>query len=169
MSNNFARLQVRNRAVKRARPALALAAAVGLTALAMAQGAPRPEQLIKWRQSAYQVLAWNSARLKAAVSGRYDAREVQAAANALSATANAGLPALFPPGTERGKGWRDTTARDSAFDDATGFRVLNDDFAREAATLARLAAGNDPQAVNEQFLKVAKACKSCHDRFRQTD
>jgi cytochrome c556 len=175
MAKIEARFHFRNRAVRRARPGgpsatlglLALLAS--LPALAPAQGAPRPEQVIKWRQSAYQVIAWNSARIKAALAGKYDAREVQAAANTLAALASAGVPALFPHGTERGKGWRETTARASVFSDAAAFRQRSDEFARESALLAKLAAGVDPQAVRDQFLKVAQTCKSCHDKFRQTD
>ena len=49
------------------------------------------------------------------------------------------------------------------------FRALTEEFAREASTLARVAAAGDRATVNEQFLKVAQACKACHDKFRQTD
>lgn len=173
MSKSGARFHFRNRVVMRVSLLMALAflAPAGTTP-AQAQSAPRPEQLIKWRQSAYQVIAWNSARLKGALAGEaanYDAREVQAAASALAAVANSGLAALFVAGTERGKGWRETTARAAVFSDAQGFRKLNDEFASEAAALARLAAGTDQKAVHAQFLKVAQACKACHDKFRQTD
>jgi cytochrome c556 len=46
---------------------------------------------------------------------------------------------------------------------------MTDEFARAAAELARLANGADQQAVTDQFARVAKACKSCHDNYRQTD
>ncbi len=115
------------------------------------------------------MLAWNSARIRNALTGAWDAHEVQSAANALAAVANSGLPGLFPAGTAEGKGWRATTVAPSAFTDTAKFRELNDDFARQANELARIAAGGDAQAVNGQFLKVAQACKSCHQRFRQTD
>ncbi|HEU5135923.1 MAG TPA: cytochrome c [Steroidobacteraceae bacterium] len=167
------RFHFRNRAVTRPRVrvpgALFAMAAVVLAPWATAQNAPRPETLIKWRQSAYQVIAWNSGRIKAALAGQYAAHEVQAAATALAAVANSGLAGLFAPGTADGKGWRETTARDEAFSDATKFRTLTDEFAREANTLARLAAAGDRATVNEQFLKVAQACKACHEKFRQTD
>jgi cytochrome c556 len=145
-----------------------LSAFLGATAV-MAQAAPRPESLIKWRQSAYQVIAWNSGRIKAALAGQYDAQEVQSAATTLAGVANSGLANLFAPGTEHGKGWRETTARDAVFSDARQFRALTEDFARETNTLARAAASGDRGAVNDQFLKVAQACKACHDKYRQTD
>ena len=140
-----------------------------LSASVCAENAQRPESLIKWRQSAYQVIAWNSGRIKAALAGSYPRQEVQSAANVLAAVANSGLPTLFVPGTASGKGWRETTARDEVFSDAEKFRALTEEFAREANTLARVAAAGDRTTVNEQFLKVAQTCKSCHNQFRQTD
>ena len=163
----------RDRAVTRLLPGASVTAvAVALTMFPMmgaAQSAPRPGQLIKWRQSVYQVIAWNTARIKAALAGNYDAREVQAASNALAAIAASGLPGLFPAGTEKGKGWRETSAKPAVFADAEKFRQHSEEFSREAGLLARLAAGTDQKAVREQFLKVAGTCKSCHDQFRQTD
>jgi len=150
------------------RAVLAIVALAGCWA-ASAQGAPRPEALIKWRQSAYQVIAWNSGRIKTALAGQYAPLEVQSAATTLAAVANSGLAALFAPGTADGKGWRETTARDEVFSDTQKFRALTEEFAREANTLARLAAAGDRATVNEQFLKVAQACKACHEKFRQTD
>src|SRR6187551_1456536 len=173
MSTVEKRFHFRNRAVTRARPhapgKLMLGVVALLSASVCAENAQRPESLIKWRQSAYQVIAWNSGRIKAALAGSYPRQEVQSAANALAAVANSGLATLFIPGTASGKGWRETTARDEVFSDAEKFRALTEEFARESSALARLAAGSDQNAVREQFLKVAQTCKSCHDKYRQTD
>jgi cytochrome c556 len=162
-----------NRTVMRARSwlqVLLLSAGVSLASSAAApQSAPRPESLIKWRQSAFQVIAWNSGRLKSALAGSHDSREIQSAANALAAVANSGLEALFAPGTADGKGWRETEARAEVFAEPEKFRALTAEFAREANALARLAAAGDSPAVGQQFLKVAQTCKSCHDKYRQTD
>ena len=175
MSKMESRLHFRNRAVPGVRlraPHWKLLIAFGVITASLgapAQNAPRPEALIKWRQSAFQVIAWNSGRIKSALAGHYDSREVLSAASALAAVANSGLGTLFAPGTADGKGWRETTARDEVFSDAEKFRALTSEFARESSALARLAAGSDQNAVREQFLKVAQTCKSCHDKYRQTD
>ncbi|WP_204306742.1 hypothetical protein, partial [Klebsiella pneumoniae] len=58
---------------------IALAALV-LATTAHAQQAPKPEQLIKWRQSAYQTIAWNTARVKANVDGSYNKDDAARAA-----------------------------------------------------------------------------------------
>ena len=141
-----------------------------LASLAHAQGAPRPEQLVKWRQAAFEVVAWNTQRIKAALANDdTNARELQSAANALAAVAASGLADLFPRGTEHVKGWRDTSAAAAVFSDAAQFRARSDDFGHAAALLAQLAAGADRAAIKEQFAKVANTCKGCHDKFRETE
>jgi cytochrome c556 len=146
-----------------------LAVVALLSASVSAENAQRPESLIKWRQSAYQVIAWNSGRIKAALAGSYRARKCRVRRTPWPPWPISGLATLFIPGTASGKGWRETTARDEVFSDAEKFRALTEEFAREANTLARVAAAGDRTTVNEQFLKVAQTCKSCHNQFRQTD
>lgn len=145
---------------------LAFALALLSVGAASAQQQPRPEQLIKWRQSAFQVVAWNASRIKANLDAGYDRQQVLKSATAIAAIANAGLGALFAPGTETGKGWHDTAARPELF--AAGSRVgeLNAAFAREAGELARIVPTADEAAVKEQFGKLQKTCKSCHDDYR---
>ena len=94
-----------------------VAAALSAAASAIAQQAPKPETVIKWRQSVYQVLAWNSSRIKANVDGQFNREEVVRAANSTAAIANSGLGALYAPGTEQGKGWHDTNAKPEIFKD----------------------------------------------------
>lgn len=136
--------------------------------LATAQTAPKPENQIKWRQSAYQVLAWNAGRIKANVDGSYNKEDVQHAAAAIAGVANSNLLVLFTPGSETGKGWRDTNVKPSFFTDRRAAE-LNAAFLKEANELARVAQGGDVAAVKEQHGKLAKACKACHDDFRATN
>lgn len=72
---------------------------------------PKPEQLIKWRQSAYQVIAWNNGRIKASLEGSFNKDEVLKAATVIASLANSGLGSLYAPGTDKGKGWHDTSVR----------------------------------------------------------
>jgi cytochrome c556 len=147
--------------------AATLAFAAAGTAIAQAQ--PRPEQLIKWRQSAFQLVAWNSGRIKANLDAGYNKEQVVKSANALAAIANSGLGALFPAGTETGKGWHETSAKPELFKESDKFAAAGIAFAHEADELARVAAGGDAAAVKEQFGKVQRTCKSCHDEFRKAD
>lgn len=149
---------------------LTAALAIALSAGAFAQQAqPKPETLIKWRQSVYQVLAWNNARIKANVEGQYNKEEVIRAANSTAALANSGLGALFAPGSEQGKGWRETTAKPELFKDGKRVGELAGNFAREANELAKVAAAGDAAAVKAQFGKLGQTCKACHDDFKNKD
>jgi len=146
--------------------AIALAAATS----ALAQQAPKPENLIKWRQSAFQVVAWNSGRIKSSLDGGYDKTQVLRSANAIAAIANAGLGSLFAAGTESGKGWHDTTVKGEAFTNQAKFAELGGEFAKESTELVRVvSSGGDAAAVKDQFGKLQKTCKSCHDDFRNTN
>jgi cytochrome c556 len=136
---------------------------------AVAQQAPKPEQLIKWRQSAYQVVAWNTGRIKASLDGPYNKDEVAKAANTIAAIANTGLGALFPPGTEQGKGWHDTAVKSELFQDGKKVGEYAANFSREATELAKVAAIGEPAAVKDQYAKLTRTCKSCHDDFRAKD
>lgn len=139
------------------------------TSAAFAQQAPKPEQIIKWRQSVYQVLAWNNGRIKASVEGVYNKDEVIRAANAIAAIANSGLGALYPAGTETGKGWRETTVKPELFTDTAKAGEAARKFVTESNELAKVAATGDAAAVKVAFGKLGAACKGCHDDFRKKD
>jgi cytochrome c556 len=149
-----------------------IAAILALTVSAGAfaqQAGPKPEQLIKWRQSVYQVLAWNSGRIKANVEGQFNKDEVVKAANAIAAIANSGLGALYAPGTETGKGWHDTTVKPELFTDSKKIGEDAGNFIRESNELAKVASAGDVAAVKAQYGKFTQTCKACHDDFRKRD
>jgi cytochrome c556 len=150
-----------------------LATALATTALltswsAVAQQAPKPEQLVKWRQSAYQVIAWNTGRVKANIDGTYNKEEVIKAANTIAAVANSGLGSLFAPGTETAKGWHESRAKPELFTDKKAGEIAGN-LAKESTELAKVAAVGDVAAVKAQFGKVTATCKACHDDFRAKD
>lgn len=136
---------------------------------AVAQQAPKPENLIKWRQSVYQVLAWNNGRIKANVEGQFNKDEVIKAANAIAALANAGLGSLYAPGSETGKGWHDTAVKPELFTDTKRAGEVAGNFTQEANELAKVAATGDAAAVKVQWTKFSQTCKACHDDFRKRD
>jgi cytochrome c556 len=150
---------------------LLLAAAVALATAgsALAQQAPKPESLIKWRQSAFQVVAWNSSRIKSTLDGDYNKDQVLRSASVIAAIANSGLGSLFPPGTETGKGWHDTSAKADLFANPAKAAQRSADFAKEANELLRVASSGDAAAVKTQFGNLQKTCKSCHDDFRNAN
>jgi cytochrome c556 len=136
------------------------------SAAVWAQQAPKPETVIKWRQSLFQVINWNAGRIKASVEGQYNKDEVIKSANAIAALANSGLGSLFPAGTETGKGWHDTAVKPALFTDTARVAEVAGNFAKEANELAKVAQTGDAAAVKDQFGKLGRACKACHDDFR---
>jgi len=146
-----------------------VAAVLVASTAAWSQQSPKPEQLIKWRQSAYQVIGWNSGRIKASLDGTYNRDEVAKAANTIAVLANSGLGALFAPGTDNGKGWHDTTVKPALFTQTARAGELSANFSREANELARIAQAGDAAAVKEQFGKLNRSCKGCHDDFRNSN
>ena len=148
-------------------PTLALSALS--VSIAYAQQGPRPENLVKWRQSAYQVVAWNSARIKASVTGQYDKADVAQAASTLAAVANSGLPKLFAAGTEKARGWHETSAKAEVFSESKRFAELDADFAKAANELAKLAQAGDEAGVKTQYVALNKTCKACHDSYKASE
>ena len=147
-----------------------IAGALAGAAAAIAQQAPKPENLIKWRQSAFQVVAWNSGRIKSSLDSGYNKEQVLTAATAIAAIANSGLGSLFPAGTETGKGWHDTTVKPELFANTAKFAELGGEFGKESNELVRVvSSGADASAVKDQFGKLQKTCKSCHDEFRNAN
>jgi cytochrome c556 len=148
--------------------ALALAT-LAMTVGAQAQQGPKPEQLIKWRQSAYQVIAWNNGRIKANVEGAYNKEEAIKAANTIAALANSGLGALFAPGTETGKGWHETTVKPELFKPGSKVGEYAAAFTKEANELAQVAQLGDQAKLKEQFGRLGKTCKACHDDYKNKE
>ncbi|MDR3351623.1 MAG: cytochrome c [Zoogloeaceae bacterium] len=136
---------------------------------ALAQEAPKPEQIIKWRQSVYQTIGWECGRIRISLDKGFEREEVKKAADAIAAIANSGLGALYVPGTDKGKGWHDTTLKPEFFSNAAKATEIARSFVKEANDFARVAATGDAATVKSQFGKLTQTCKSCHDEFRKRD
>ncbi|HWK49429.1 MAG TPA: cytochrome c [Steroidobacter sp.] len=146
--------------------------AISLTAVAGAAAAGPIEDQIRFRQSAYSFISWNTGKIKKQVvdePASYDKEQVIAAANAIAAVANSGLGALYGPGTDQGTGWRPTQLKAEFFQKPDDAKRLALAFNAAANELARAAAGGDPAAIKTQFGKLSETCKSCHNSFRQRD
>lgn len=127
----------------------------------------KTEDAIKWRQSAYSTMGWSMSRIKANVDGQFNKDDVIKAANVLQAIANSGMGALYPAGSDHGKGWDETRVKPEFFSNPEGVKKVAMDFNREANELAKVAAGGDAAAVKAQFQKLGGTCKACHDDFRR--
>lgn len=142
---------------------------VGCAGVVFAQQGPKPEDMIKWRQSGYGFMAWNVARIKANVEGQYNKDEVVQAANAIQAIANSGMGKLYAPGTDKGKGWEETRVKAELFTDKEAVGKVAMAFNKEASEMAKVAAGGDAAAVSAQIGRLIDTCKGCHDKFKRKD
>ena len=143
-----------------------LATAVAGSALAQV----KPEDAIKFRQSGYTFMAWNMGKLKGMLvdnPASYNKEQAIAAANLIAATANSGMGALYVPGSDKGKGWKETRVKPELFTDREAVGKVAVAFIKEANELAKVAATGDAAALKAQFGKVGEACDACHDKFRK--
>lgn len=142
---------------------------IAVSGLTLAQSVGKPEDQIRWRQSAYSTMAWNMARIKANVEGSYNKDQVIQAANTIAAIANSGLGALYGPGTDKGKGYKETRAKAELFTDKDGVGKVAMAFNKEANEMAKIAATGDAVAIKTQFAKLGESCKGCHEKYRKDE
>jgi cytochrome c556 len=146
---------------------LALGLVLGAATTAALAG-PVEEQ-IRFRQSAYSFLSWNTAKIKAQAADHpetYNKDQVIAAANAIAAVANSGLNELYGPGSDQGTGWKPTRLKSEFFEKQDEVKEIDATFIKEANELQKVAATGDVAAIKTQFGKVGATCKSCHDLIR---
>ncbi len=141
-------------------------ALLAFTLAGTASAQVKPEDAIKWRQSAYATMGWSMARIKSNVEGTYNKEEVIKAANVIQAIANSGMGALYVPGSDKGKGWEETRVKAELFTNKEGVGKAAMAFGKEANEMAKVAATGDAAAVKEQLGKLGGTCKGCHDDFR---
>jgi len=148
----------------------AVCAALAVASVANAQ--VKPEDQIKFRQSGYTFMAWNMGKIKAQVvdtPASYNKEQVLAAARVIAAVANSGMGALYSPGTDKGKGWKETRLKPEFFSQQDEVKTVAMAFNKEANELAKVAEGGDVAAIKAQFAKVGDACGACHKKFRRDE
>jgi len=143
-----------------------IAAAASLLALAAPASAQfaKPEDAIKYRQSAFTVMGTHFGRIGAMVNGKvpYDAKA--AADNAAVVAEMATLPwPAFGPGTDKGG---NTKAKPEIWTEQAKFKESGDKLVAESAKLATAAKGGNLDALKTAFAATADTCKSCHDAYR---
>ena len=127
------------------------------------------EEQIRFRQSAYSFIGWNTAKIKKQVVTNpesYNKEYVAAAANAIAAAANSGLGELYGEGTDQGIGWKKTRLKPEFFQKKEEVVKVANDFNIAANELAKVAAAGDVAVIKEKFGKLTDTCKSCHDLSR---
>lgn len=135
----------------------------------MAQVIGKAEDQIRWRQSAYNTMAWSMGRIKANLEGSFSKEQVVQAANTIQAIANSGMGALYQPGTDKGIGHHETNVKPEFFQQQDKVKELAMAYNKEANEMAKVAATGGAAAVKAQFGKLGESCKACHDKFRKEE
>ncbi len=143
--------------------AAAVATLLGLAAPASAQFA-KPEDAIKYRQSALFVMGQHFGRVGAMVNGRVPFDAKVAAENADVVAAMSKLPwAGFGPGTDKGG---NTKAKPEIWTEQAKFKELNEKLVAETTKLSAAAKTGNIDNLKTAFGATAAACKACHDVYR---
>lgn len=139
----------------------ALAAFASLPAAAQFQ---KPEDAVKYRKAAFQVMAMHFGRVGAMATGKVPFDAAAVAANVEVAAYMSKLPfAGFvegTSGTEKGSPKANVWTERAKFDEAT--KKMQDEMSK---LVAAAKTGNADQ-VKTAFGAAGGACKGCHDNFR---
>ena len=140
---------------------LALAAAIFALALPAAAQFAKPEDAVKYRESAMFIQSQHLGRVAAMARGRVPYDAAAATANAEVVAMISKLPwAGFGPGTEGGK------AKPDIWKEQAKFKELNERLMAETEKLAAATKAGNLDAVKAAVSSVGETCKTCHDTFR---
>ena len=141
-----------------------LAVAIASAALPAAAQFAKAEDAIKYRQSALFIMGQHFGRLGAMVNEKIPFDAKVAADNADIVANMSKLPwAAFGPGTESGA---PTKAKPDIWVDQDKFKELSEKLMQETAKLQTAAKTGNADNLKAAFGATAKACKACHDNYR---
>lgn len=144
----------------------AFIAAATLAAMATPASAQfaKPEDAIKYRQSALSVMGTHFSRVGAMANGRVPFDAKAAAENADIVAEMAKLPwAGFGPGTDKGG---NTKAKPEIWAEQAKFKEGSDKLIAESTKLAAAAKTGNLDTIKTAFAATAATCKACHDAYR---
>jgi cytochrome c556 len=135
------------------------------TALPAVAQFAKPEDAIKYRQSAFTVMAAHFGRIGAVVQGKapYDAKTT--AENASIVMTMSKLPfTAFGEGTDKGG---NTKAKPEIWKEMDKFQAAAKEMQEQVVKLDAAAKSGSLDAIKAAFGEAGKACKACHDNFRE--
>ena len=140
--------------------AVLLTATLAMPALAQFQ---KPEDAIKYRQSALTLMATHNGRVAAMANGRVPFDAKVAAENAALVETLSRLPwAAFGPGTDKGE----TRALPVIWTEQDKWQQAIARLQTDAAALNAAAKTGDLDAIKKASGALGQSCKACHDNFR---
>lgn len=144
---------------------LALALAAATAALPAVAQFAKPEDAIKYRQSALFVMQQNFSRVAAMAAGKAPFDAKVAADSAAVAEFAGKLPwAGFGEGTDKG---RDNRAKAEIWSDKAKFNGYAEKMEAEMGKLSAAAKTGSLDSIKLAVGAVGGTCKTCHDAFRK--
>lgn len=144
---------------------LVLVAAVAATALPASAQFAKPEDAVKYRQSALFVMSQHFGRIGAMANGRVPYDPAAAVQNAEIVADMAKLPwAGFGPGTDK---VTPTRAKPEIWTEQAKFKDHNEKLVGETAKLLAAAKTNSLDNLKVAFGSAANTCKGCHDAYKK--
>lgn len=140
------------------------AAALAAVSLAAHAQFAKPEDAIKYRQSAYTIMGAQMGKIAAQLkSDKPDVALIQRSAGIVDFVSQ--LPGEgFVPGSEKG-GNPPTRAKPEIFTDPK-VRDVGKAMRTEVSKLAEVTKTGDIAAIRTQFQATVKSCDNCHDNYR---
>ena len=122
----------------------------------------KPEDAIKYRQSAFTVMANSFGKIGAVVKGEAPYNKDEVAKNAAIVAMMSTLPwQAFGPGTEGGK------AQPAIWSDNSKFKAAGDKMQLAVVDLNKAAQSGDLESIKKAFGAAGATCKGCHDDFKK--
>ena len=143
--------------------AFSAAALAAVSVAAHAQFA-KPEDAIRYRQSAYVIMGAQMGKIAAQLkSDKPDLAQIQRSAGIVDFVSQ--LPGEgYVPGSEKG-GNPPTRAKAEIFTDPK-VREVGKAMRTEVTKLVEVSKGGDVAAIRKQFQATVDSCNNCHDNYR---
>lgn len=124
----------------------------------------KPEDAVKYRQSAFSLMAYNFGDIGAMLKGKkpYDAATVIIRAENVAA-----LSKLPLEGFIQSKDLDQRDALDKIWQEKAQFNEKMQTLQKSANMLVVAAKSGDKKAVQKAFMDTGKSCKSCHDDYKK--
>ena len=124
----------------------------------------KPEDAIKYRQSAFTVMANHFGRINAMAQGKAPFNAAVVQKNAALVDTLIQLPfGSFGPGTDKGA---PTKASEKIWKEEAKFKAAAEANQKAVAKLAADAKSGDEAKFKAAFGEVGKTCKACHDDYQ---
>ena len=147
--------------------ALISAFSLSIASPAFAQFA-KPEDAVKYRQSAFALMGAHMGRLAAVVKGETPYNKDDVVRNAAIISMLSGMPwQAFTSGTESGKTSGKNDALPVIWSEGAKFKSASEKMMAAVADLNSAAQSGNPENLKKALGATSQTCKACHDDFRK--